>query len=807
MHYAKPLVVSYESEKKLSCDLLCDVVINRPSKHLNHTFTYALPDALSYVSPGYRVVVPFRRKQEEAIVLKVYPKGEDPLRFTPLPVTSSVDSFPWFTAEMIQTALWISTYYMCTLIEALRLFLIDKKGIQIHKSYVICREKIPVSSEIHHQIGIAKTQITEAEGEALFGKDVFYKLIHKGFFVPVETVASSYTRPVEAWLTLIKPLPDSYRKRRKKQAALSDYLAEHGDSPVSDLVEKGFSREVIASFIKNGYACRAELGKGTYSLVHHHQEPDIKTLTAEQAGAVRAINYASDRDIYKGFLLFGVTGSGKTEVYLRAAENALSHGKSVLILVPEIALTNQMTDYFAKRFGEEVVFFHSSLSKGERYNNRARVQNGESHIVIGSRSALFLPFNNLGLIIVDEEYDYSYKQSDGPRYNGRDVAKIMAGIYHCPIVLGAATPSVVTYYSAEQGKMELLPIKKRVHDTLLPQVHIVDLKREPLGDSFTFSKAMIERIQETVQKKEKVILLYNRRGYATTLLCQQCGHIFKCPHCDVSLVYHKDKHCLSCHYCDTLFPLPKRCPECGAEHILYLGRGTQKVEEELSQVMPNVTYRRFDQDSTQRKYSAQSILAAFRKGQFDVLLGTQMVAKGHDIPGVQTVGILSVDSTLSMPTYLAAEQTFNLIAQCAGRAGRGKKRGSVILQTFNPDHYVIRSAAKQDYHSFYKQEIEYRRALLYPPFTQMMKITSFHKNKKTAAAKAFRIYEWVCETIKHGKGRISVTPPFDEAISKIRNVYQISILIKGDTLSGLKHQMRAASLFKENDIIIDVDPI
>ncbi|MDY6083820.1 MAG: primosomal protein N' [Dialister sp.] len=791
----------------MSCNLLCDVVINRPSKHLNHTFTYALPEALSYISPGHRVVVPFRRKQEEGIVLKVYPKGEGPLSFKPLPVTSAVDSYPWFTPEMIQTALWISSYYMCTLIEALRLFLIDKKGIQIRKSYVIHWEKIPASLDILNHVETSKVQITETEGTALFGKDALHTLVDKGFFEPVETVSSSYTKPIEAWLTLIKPLPESERKRRKKQAELSDYLAEYGDSPVSELMGKGFSREVITSLIKNGYACRAEIGKGTYSLVHKNQNSGVKTLTPEQNKAVSKINYAVDRDIYKGFLLFGVTGSGKTEVYLRAAENALSHDKCVLILVPEIAMTNQMTAYFAKRFGEEVVFFHSNLSKGERYNNRARVQNGESRIVIGSRSSLFLPFNNLGLIIVDEEYDYSYKQSDGPRYNGRDVAKIMAGIYHCPIVLGAATPSIATYYSAEQGKMDLLPIQKRVHDTLLPEVRIVDLKREPLGNSVTFSRAMIDLIRQTIRKKEKVILLYNRRGYATTLLCQQCGYIFKCPHCDVSLVYHKDKHCLSCHYCDTVFPLPKRCPKCGDAHILYLGRGTQKVEEELRQAIPNVTYRRFDQDSTQRKYSAQSILTSFRKGQFDVLLGTQMVAKGHDIPGVQTVGILSVDSTLSMPTYLAGEQAFNLIAQCAGRAGRGKKQGEVILQTYNPDHYVIRSAAKQDYISFYKQELAYRRTLSYPPFTQMMKITSFNKNKKTAEAKAFRIYEWISDSIRHGKNHIFVTAPFDEAISKIRNVYQISILIKGDTLSGLKHQMRTASLFKENDIIIDVDPI
>lgn len=374
---------------------------------------------------------------------------------------------------------------------------------------------------------------------------------------------------------------------------------------------------------------------------------------------------------------------------------------------------------------------HSGLSKGERYNNRMRIMSGESPIVIGSRSAIFMPFKNLRLIVVDEEYDTSYKQGETPRYNGRDAAKVMAVIYHCPIVLGAATPSITTYYAACQGKISLLTMKERVFKTPLPQIHVCDLKENPPIDrSGLISAPLISLLQKTILEKNKAILLLNRRGFATTLMCSSCGHVFKCPNCDVSLVYHKEMNRLECHYCETVHPLPGECPVCHGTRILYLGAGTERIEEELADFLPEARVRRFDLDSTRRKNSAREILDDFRQGKFDILFGTQMVAKGHDIPGVQTVGILSADSILNIPSYLAAEQTFNLITQCAGRAGRSRKQGEVILQTYNPSHYVIQCAARQDYESFYKQELRYRKLLEYPPFARLMKITCFNEDEK-----------------------------------------------------------------------------
>lgn len=313
-------------------------------------------------------------------------------------------------------------------------------------------------------------------------------------------------------------------------------------------------------------------------------------------------------------------------------------------------------------------------------------------------------------------------------------------------------------------------------------------------------------LHDTLEKKHKAILLLNRRGFATTLMCPSCGYVFKCPHCDVSLVYHKDTNQLKCHYCETVHPVPQECPKCHGHKILYLGRGTQRIEEELAEKVPEARCQRFDLDSTARKNSAGDILNRFRDGSIDILFGTQMVAKGHDIPGVQTVGILAADGILNLPSYLAAEQTFNLITQCAGRAGRSHEQGEVLLQTYNPDHYVIRAAAKQDYEGFYKQELAYRKALQFPPFTRLMKITCFNEDEKKAMEQAARIYQWLTAVGSRLSQKIQASPPFPEPIKKVRNLFYVSLLIKGKQLTALKNAMRQASIFQENDIIIDVDP-
>ena len=787
---------------------IAEILINRPSKHLNKTFSYKIPDHLSYVGSGWRCIVPFAGKQEEGIILSCHEEEFSHISYKLLEIYDAIDSVPWFTDAMIKTAKWISQYYMCTLIDALRLFLIDKKGIRTEVLYEINWKEIPECEDIWGLIDISVEIISKEDAVLVLGKTRCNRYLAKGFIKETELLQKVYKEPLEEWLAINNKSESESMKRGGRQKALWSHLCQIGQDSISSLISAGFSRDVIRRFCRNGNGHLFYRGKKTFSLVENKKSDNPRKLTEEQKYAVEYIIGAVNEERYKGILLYGVTGSGKTEVYLRAAESAIAAGGTVLLEVPEIALTNQMVSYFADYFGDKVVFMHSNLSKGERYNNRQRIANEESSIIIGSRSALFMPFKNLKLIIVDEEYDSSYKQTETPRYNGRDVAKVMAVIYNCPIVLGAATPSVTTFFAAKNKKIELLEMRQRVYRTPLPQIYVYDMRSEAdIGHATNLSRPLIDLLRDTVQKNHKAILLLNRRGFAPTLMCKHCGYVFKCTHCDVPLVYHKDKHRLNCHYCESTFPLPRQCPVCSSQDILYLGWGTQRIEEDLKKLLPEAKCCRFDADSTAKKYSAAKILSNFRDGKFDILFGTQMVAKGHDIPGVQSVGILSVDSTLNMPTYLAAEQTFNLITQCAGRAGRNLEQGRVILQTYNTEHYVILTAAKQDYDAFYQQELEYRRTLHYPPFTRLMKITCFNKKESIARNHAEKIYRYIREMLPDIPDYISVTPPYDEPVKKVRNIYNVSLLIKGNTLRRLKLSMQNSKIFQENDIIIYVYPL
>jgi primosomal protein N' (replication factor Y) len=384
---------------------------------------------------------------------------------------------------------------------------------------------------------------------------------------------------------------------------------------------------------------------------------------------------------------------------------------------------------------------------------------------------------------------------------------MMAVIYQCPLVLGAATPSVSTYFAAREGQLEILRLSSRVLKTPLPHISAVDMRDEyAVGNRSLFSYPLLNLLKETAERGEKSIVFLNRRGYSTSLICRSCGYVFRCPRCDVALVYHKDRHQLKCHYCESVFPVPAVCPQCGKKDISYAGAGTQKAEEQLEEWLPGISYRRLDLDSVSRKNSGEKILSDFREGRFQILLGTQMVAKGHNIPGVQSVGILSVDNLLGMPTYLAAEQVFTLITQCAGRAGRYGKQGEVILQTFNPEHYAVETARHQDYEAFYSREIQFRRELFYPPFSRMMKISCFGTEYQAVSDHAEKLYRWLRIAAEHQKD-FRMTPPYDEPIRKVRDRYYVSILIKAGSLTGLKSAMRESPLFHENGIIIDVDPI
>lgn len=786
---------------------VAEILINRPSKHLDRTFTYRLPPELHDLSPGWRCVVPFHGKNEEGIILTVRDERSGSSPYSLKDILAPVDTFAWFTPQMLELARWIASYYMCTFIEALRLFLVDKKGIRSEFHYEIAWETIPDDHPLRGLVDESILELSEEDAALLWDKKTVKAYLEEGILRKEQTTHAAYQPPMEKWL-----IPDfdssdiQKEKGHPRLAMLMAYLLEHGAQPVYRLKEAGFSPYSMDTLCKKAYGYTCFRSKGTYSMISSDKgNKDTRKLTDSQLAAYTRICGAIDAGQYSGHLLMGVTGSGKTEVYLRAAEHAWKQGGDVLVLVPEIALTFQMVDYFSSRFGDNVTFVHSKLSKGERYNSRMRVQNRESRIVIGSRSALFMPFQNLKLIIVDEEYDPSYKQDETPRYNGRDAAKKLAWIHHCPVVLGAATPSVVTYAAYSQGKIELLEMKERVHKVPLPQVHVVDMRQE--NPSVIYSAALLEELKANLDAGHKAILFLNRRGYATTLQCRDCGYVFKCPNCDVSLVYHKFRNALQCHYCECVFPVPEQCPQCGGTSIAYTGQGTEKTEEQIKELLPDIRCQRLDLDSTSRKYSSSQILMDFRDGRFNVLLGTQMVTKGHDIPGVQLVGIVSADSILNMPTYLAAEQGFILITQCAGRAGRGSEQGQVVLQTYNPAHYVVQAAVRQDYREFYEKEIQFRKALSYPPFVRMMKITCFSKTYNDAKKNAQEVFSSLKQAIAASSQRIFITPPYDEPIRKVRNIYYVSIMVKGYSLVELKAAIRQMPFFSRKGIFFDVDPL
>ena len=514
-------------------------------------------------------------------------------------------------------------------------------------------------------------------------------------------------------------------------------------------------------------------------------------LNTDQQHALNKISSSIKNHEDKTFLLEGITGSGKTEVYLHAIQQALNIGRNALMLVPEISLTPQMVRQVKQRFGSSVAVLHSALSEGERYDEWRRIRRGQAQVVVGARSAIFAPLDNIGLIIIDEEHESSYKQEDTPRYHARDVAIWRSKYHHCPLVLGSATPSLASRARAQKGIYELLFLKHRANKKALPEVEIVDLKKVQFaGGQFDLSLNLVDRIKEKLSKNEQVILLLNRRGFAAFMLCRSCGYVIKCPNCDISLTYHKDTHNMQCHYCGHKEAIPQRCPNCQSKEIRFLGTGTQKIQEELNELIPDAKILRMDVDTTRRKGSYKRILDSFGAHQADILLGTQMIAKGLDFPNVTLVGVINADTGLQMPDYNAAEKTFDLLTQVSGRAGRAQKTGQVMIQTYNPDHYAIKLAQSQNYEAFYRKEMQVRHEGNYPPFFFTTLISIASKNEQAAAKFAFTIKR---QLMAHLHAPTIILGPTPSSIAKIKNQYFYQILVKykhEPNLNPLLHKLQ-----------------
>lgn len=533
-----------------------------------------------------------------------------------------------------------------------------------------------------------------------------------------------------------------------------------------------------------------------------------RKLTEEQQLAFDEISAAMDRGRREIFLVHGVTSSGKTEVYMHAIDKALADGKTAVMMVPEVALTREIIRRFEKRFGsDEIAVIHYRMSKSKRTETWHKIRQGQKRIVIGARSAVFAPLDNIGIIILDEEHESTYKSDMTPKYDALDVAVKRAGEYGSVVVLGSATPSVVSSYRAEQGIYKKIELRKRYNDNRLPFVEVTDMEKERRGGNFSmFSNVLYERINENLREGRQVILFLNRRGFSTYLSCDSCGHVMKCPDCGISLTYHKDIGKIKCHYCGRTFTVPRRCPDCG-NPLSYRGTGTQKLEDEVAELFPDAVYDRLDFDVASRKGASEKVLSDFRKGKTDILIGTQMIAKGLDFDNVGLVGIMSADNELNIPDYRSAERTFQLITQAAGRAGRGDYRGRVVIQSFMCDNYAVKYAAANDYESFCREELSIRKMMDYPPYSDLIKLLFTGRTEEETSELAGRC----CEYIKNRISSVRIYNPQPSPVSRIREVYRYQTIIKCP--KGKRRQYLAVieelinmNRNKSVNIVVDVNP-
>lgn len=592
--------------------------------------------------------------------------------------------------------------------------------------------------------------------------------------------------------------PDGYKK------IIEFFKTNSGKYTKSELInEHSISQYKLNKLIENEVLSIEEESVFRYNDRVYNKD-SAKTLTIEQENIIR--EYINSDDTM--FLLKGVTGSGKTEVYMKLVERVLLEGKSAIILVPEIALTPQMIERFKGRFGVNVALFHSKLSDGERFDEWFRVKEGKAKVIVGARSAIFLPAKNLGLIIIDEEHENTYKSEQNPKYQTKEVAEYLSELKGCKVILGSATPSIETYYRALTGEMKLLELNSRVDNKPMPPMKVIDMRNELKGGNKSlFSRELFIAIQERLKRKEQIILFLNRRGFSTFVSCRSCGYVFKCDECDISMTYHKNG-LLICHYCGKTKREPRECPKCHSKYVKFFGAGTQRVEEEVKKYFNNVRILRMDVDTTRDKHSYERIYNTFKNGEADILIGTQMVSKGLDFKNVTLVGILAADMSINIPDYRAAERTFQIITQVSGRAGRGDKQGEVLIQTYTPQHYSLQYAVNYDYEGFYEKEFTVRAMMKYPPFGKLLLINGTSKKEELLKNFMHKITMMIKPLVESCLD-IEILGPIPCMISKVKENYRWQIVIKGEFDSYFSKNIKEI-LYDENknvynDIRISMD--
>lgn len=758
--------------------MIAKVIVDIPTMQTNRSFDYEIPDELiDIIQKGVRVEVPFGRRKIQGFVEKIV--DETDFEGKMKSIVNVIDIEPVLNQEMIDLSSWMADQTYSFRISCLQTMLPSVMRAKYHQIAIPVDEETK-KSDLFKDDGQLELTDKLDSGILLAIKklkrknkvDILYQLENKA---RKKTIAA--VRPLLK-KEQFQEISENLVKNAKAKKKLADFFINYSETiTIADLINQlHISRSVVTQAIKVNWLEEIYLEQYRKP-VNSFQEKDIRhQLNTEQSKAVGKIVQASENKLNKVFLVEGVTGSGKTEVYLDSIENVLSQDKTALMLVPEISLTPQMVQRVSNRFHDQVAVLHSGLSKGERYDEWRRIERNEAKVVVGARSAVFAPLENLGIIIIDEEHESSYKQEENPRYHARDVA-IWRGKYNeCPIVLGSATPSLESRARGQKGVYEILPMTKRVNDRKLPEVKIVDM-RDSVNASQTgdFSQPLIDKLEETISKNEQAVLLLNKRGYSAFVMCRECGYVAKCPNCDVSLTMHKDKNILKCHYCGHEEPIPKICPNCKSNKIRNYGTGTQNVQEQLQRIFPNVNILRMDVDTTSKKGSHSKLLNKFAKKEANILLGTQMIAKGLDFPDVTLVGVINADTTLSISDFRASEKTFQLLTQVSGRAGRAEKEGHVIIQTFNPEHYAIQLAAKHDYEDFYKHEMFIRHRSDYPPFYYTTLITITHQFENNTLKKAYEIKNKLQNELTSDTIILGPTPGM---IARIKNKYFYQIILK-----------------------------
>ena len=620
-------------------------------------------------------------------------------------------------------------------------------------------------------------------------------------FLPTEMRTGKVRELTRRYVELIVDLDEmKLSKTAKNQLAVAQYLAQNGKSDCAYL--NNAYQGGVAGLEKKGYVriTQEQLRRDPYKTLE--RENELHILTPDQKRAVETI----ERDERTVQLLHGVTGSGKTEIYLTLIAKCLREGKSSIFLVPEISLTPQMLAQLRARFGSQAAILHSGLSAGERFDEWWRLRTGEAKIAIGARSAIFSPLENLGVIIIDEEHDSSYSSESAPRYNTFDIALLRAKRNGCKLVLGSATPSVETYKRAKDREFSLIRLDKRINQRPMPEIVVADMRREVRrGNNSPFSSALKEEIEKCLAEDKQAILFLNRRGYSQTVICKECGYVAKCDACDVSLTYHRDEDCLKCHYCGMKYNMLSACPDCGGKKLSYAGTGTQRITAELQKLYPTARILRMDNDTTSGKEGHYKILKAFAEKQADILVGTQMIAKGHDFPSVTLVGILDADMSLHFSDYRSGERTFQLLTQVAGRSGRAKEKGKVVLQTFDPENEVLRFATSYDYEGFYENEISLRAAMAFPPFSKIVRVLVTGEDDKKTIETLREVYTVLEKLYAENPDKFLFFNKMRAPIKRIQNKFRYQVLMRLCEPSILPQIYDVCAVARTRDTLVSVE--